>query len=225
MVKCSRCGFESKTQTKFCSKCGNPLNSACPNCGYEIDDVVICDMTDAVTFEPVISYDGATLRWEEGVVEVDDTSYVRAESDISFSVTAPLGFEISSVTVNEEEVECVDGVYTITAPSEGSPCAIRITTEEDAGIPHIVSVGPENCINMDPEYAIVTVGFDREIDMDTLTDENILVEPEVSFDVEEADEDYSYNLVFEELDEGTEYTVTFTTGIVEIDSNSITLAS
>ena len=38
MVKCSRCGFESKTQTKFCSKCGNPMNSACPNCGYEIDD-------------------------------------------------------------------------------------------------------------------------------------------------------------------------------------------
>lgn len=180
---------------------------------YEIDDVVICDMTDAVPFEPVISYDGATLSWESGVVEIDGTSYVRADTDISFSVTAPFGYEIRSVMVNEEEIECVDGLYTITAPSEGGDCAINITTEEDAGIPHIVSISPENCINMDPEDAIVTVSFDREIDIDTLTDENILVDPVASFDVEESDEDYSYNLIFEELDEGTEYTVTFTTGI------------
>lgn len=180
---------------------------------YEIDDVVICDMTDAVPFEPVISYDGAALNWESGVVEIDGTSYVRADTDISFSVTAPFGYEIKSVMVNEEEIECVDGLYTITAPSEGGDCAINITTEEDAGIPHIVSISPENCINMDPEDAIVTVNFDREIDIDTLTDENILVDPVASFDVEEADEDYSYNLIFEELDEGTEYTVTFTTGI------------
>lgn len=38
MVKCSKCGFESKTKTKFCSKCGNPLINACSNCGYEIAD-------------------------------------------------------------------------------------------------------------------------------------------------------------------------------------------
>ncbi|MBR6024418.1 MAG: DUF2321 domain-containing protein [Methanobrevibacter sp.] len=38
MVKCSKCGFESKTKTKFCSKCGNPLINTCSNCGYEIAD-------------------------------------------------------------------------------------------------------------------------------------------------------------------------------------------
>ncbi|MBQ2614889.1 MAG: S-layer homology domain-containing protein [Clostridia bacterium] len=180
---------------------------------YEIDDVVICDMTDAVPFEPVISYDGATLRWESGVLEINGTSYVRADSDISFNVTAPFGYEIESVTVNGEEIESVDGLYTITAPSVGSPCSINITAKADAGIPHIVSISPENCINMDPEEAIVTVNFDRDVDIDTLTDENILVEPEASFVVEEADEDYAYNLVFDELSEGTEYTLTFTTGI------------
>ncbi len=180
---------------------------------YEIDDVVICDMTDAVTFEPVISYDGATLNWESGVVEIDGQSYVKADSDISFSVTAPFGYEIESVMVNGDEIEGVDGLYTITAPSEGGDCAINITTEEDAGIPHIVSISPEDCINMDPEDAIVTVKFDRDIDIDTLTDENILVDPVASFDVEEADEEYAYNLIFEELSEGTEYTLIFTTGI------------
>ena len=43
MVKCSKCGFESKTQTKFCSKCGNPLINSCHNCGCEItDDLNFC---------------------------------------------------------------------------------------------------------------------------------------------------------------------------------------
>lgn len=184
-----------------------------PRVIYEIDDVVLCDMTDAVAFDPVISYDGATLKWKSGVVTVDGQDYVKAGSDISFSVTPPLGHEIASVEVNEEEIEEVDGLYTITAPSVGDDCLISITTEEDSGIPHIVSISPANCINMDPEDAVVTVGFDREIDIDTLTEDTILVDPEVSFDVEEGDDDYSYNLYFDELDEGTEYTLTFTTDI------------
>lgn len=180
---------------------------------YEIDDVVVCDMTDAIPFESVISYDGATLNWESGVVDIEGQSYVRADSDISFSVTAPFGCEIKSVTVNGDELECVDGLYTITAPSEGSVCSISITTQEDAGIPHIVSISPENCINMDPEDAVVMVAFDREIDINSMNNESILVEPAAAFTVEEAAEDYTYNLNFDELSEGTEYTLTFTTGI------------
>ena len=29
-MKCSKCGFENKDKAKFCTKCGNPLNSAEP---------------------------------------------------------------------------------------------------------------------------------------------------------------------------------------------------
>lgn len=180
---------------------------------YEIDDVVVCDTTDAVLFEPVISYDGATLKWESGVVFMDGKSYVKAGSDISFKVTAPFGYEIKTVKVNGNEVNGVDDLYTITAPDAGSPCSIQITTEEDAGIPHIVSVRPENCINMDPEDAIVTVNFDREIDITTMTDENIIVQPSASFTAVKVPEDYAYDLIFDELSEATSYTVTFTTGI------------
>ncbi len=180
---------------------------------YEIDDVVVCDTTDAVLFEPVISYDGATLKWESGVVEISGKSYVKADSDISFKVTAPFGYEVNTVKVNGNEVEGVDGLYTITAPSAGDPCSIIITTAEDAGIPHIVSVSPENCINMDPEDAVVTVNFDRDIDIATMTDANIIVQPSASFTAVKAAGDYAYNLIFYELNAGEDYTITFTTGI------------
>ncbi|MBO5407928.1 MAG: S-layer homology domain-containing protein [Clostridia bacterium] len=179
---------------------------------YEIDDVVVCDPTDAVEFTPVIIYDGATLHWESGVVEMAGTQYVKAGSEASFTLTAPLGYEIGSVMVNDDVLEAVDEVYTFTIPDDLS-CVINITTVADMGIPHILSVDPQNCNNMDPCDAVVTVGFDREMDITSMTEDNILVEPAATFSVEEAAEDYTYHLIFDELSEGTEYSITFTSGV------------
>jgi hypothetical protein len=36
-MKCSQCGFDSKPNKKFCTKCGSKLNLTCPNCDTEIE--------------------------------------------------------------------------------------------------------------------------------------------------------------------------------------------
>ncbi len=187
-------------------------NDNIKNAIYEIDDVVVCNPADAVEFTPIIVYDGATLRWKSGVVEMNGTTYAKAGSEASFTLSAPLGYEIDSVTLNGENIEGVDGLYTFTIPDDLS-CLINIATVEDLGIPHILAMEPENCINMDPCDAVVTVSFDREMDITTLTEDNILVQPSATFRAEVAAADYTYDLIFDELSAGTEYSLTFTNGV------------
>lgn len=182
------------------------------NAIYEIDDVVVCNPAGAAQLNLTTTYDGATLHWKSGVVEMNGTKYAKANTEASFSLTPPLGSEIGSVTVNGDVLEAVDEVYTFTIPDDLF-CVINITTVADMGIPHILSVGPQNCINMDPCDAVVTVGFDREMDITSMTEDNILVEPAATFSVEEAAEDYTYHLIFDELSEATEYSLTFTSGV------------
>lgn len=182
------------------------------NAIYEIDDVVVCNPAGAAQLDLTTTYDGATLHWKSGVVEMDGTKYAKANTEASFTLTPPLGSEIGSVTVNGDALEAVDEVYTFTIPDDLS-CVINITTVADMGIPHILSVEPQNCINMDPCDAVVTVGFDREMDITSMTEDNILVVPAATFSVEEAAEDYTYHLIFDTLSEGTEYSVTFTSGV------------
>ncbi len=177
-----------------------------------IDNLVFYDITDAVTFNPSITDNGAEINWQSGIVDINGTNKTIEDSLVSFTAKAPPGYKIDTVEVDGVPVYAEDGVYSFNVPQGAQP-VINITTVEYL-IPNVVSVSPENCINMDPENATVTVAFNREIDISTINSESVLIEPEgPTFTVEEAIEECAYNLNFEGLNEGTEYTLTFTNGI------------
>ncbi|MDD3744333.1 MAG: Ig-like domain-containing protein, partial [Lentimicrobiaceae bacterium] len=181
---------------------------------YEIDDIVICDMSGAEVFNPVTELNGATLRWKTGIINKDGALYARPDSTATFALNPPFGHEIETVDVNGVTVIPENGLYSVNIPSD-LEVYINVNLKEDSGVPRIVSTNPKSGIlNADPQNMILTVSFDRNMDISSMTPENIKVSPNASFKVEEADTEFSYNLVFEELKEATEYEVVFTENLL-----------
>ena len=182
-----------------------------PNVIYELDDIVICDMSGAQVLDLTSELNGAGLNWKSGVVSKDDMLYARPDTSASFTLTPPLNQEIDSVSVNGEVITPVDDVYNIGIPDDLT-LDINVEVAADDGVPSLLTLTPKSGIqNADPMNMVIKANFDRTMDIDSLKS-YIEVTPDVSFDVED-NGDYSYNIVFDELEEATEYTVVFTENI------------
>ena len=203
-------GSGSKMSFKIISNQGSQSSNV-PRVIYEIDDIVICDMSGAEVLGITGELNGASLSWKTGVVKKDGSLYARPDSTASFTLTPPLNHEIDTVTVNGDIITPVDDVYNIEIPSD-LVVDVIVDVIQDSGVPHILSTSPKSgIVNADPQDMVLKVGFDRNMDTGSFTSENIIVTPSASFEVEpDSDSDYTYNLIFEELLEATEYTVVFT---------------
>lgn len=199
--------YNFKITNTYTSSSGN---ANVKNAIYELDDVVICELPfgDVITISDDSNLNGASLHWETGVISIDDKVYARADSMASFTLTPPSDCEINTVTVNDAVVTPVNDIYNIEIPDDLT-ISVNVDVIEDDGVPELLSTIPENgSINADTNDMVLKVTFDRDMSIDSLKSD-ITVTPEASFEVENAGE-FTYNLVFDKLTEGTEYTVIFT---------------
>ena len=203
-------GTGAKMSFKIISNQGSQSSNV-PRVIYEVDDIVICDMSGAEVLNLSSELNGSSLSWKTGVVKKGDSLYARPDSTASFTLTPPLNHEIDTVTVNGDIVTPVDDIYNIEIPSDLAVDVI-VDVIQDSGVPHLLSTSPKSgVLNADPQDMVLKVGFDRNMNPDTITAGNVIVTPSASFEVEtDTNSEYTYNLIFEDLLEAIEYTVVFT---------------
>lgn len=217
----SRSGVFKAVATSYNFKITSTVTSSSSNVKnavYELDDIVICDVPfgDVLALSEESNLNGTELSWKSGVINLNGDLYARADSMASFALNADSYTKITAVEVNGEIITPDgEGVYEIYIPDD-LQLTVNVDIETD-NVPKLLSVTPENVANADPKDMVVTATFDREMDIDSFNDENIIVSPQAAFEV--VDEgDNTYSIVFNELAEATEYTVQFTNNLLAYET-------